>query len=101
MKNKYSKHVDLILKEEKSLLNFLKAKFPMFNNSNFFFRDLQYGIRSFLEKKNIKVSYQEAEYLATEFGNHLEKAGLFERVNSQGWNVRIAEFVTTEPGDPF
>lgn len=101
MKNKYSKYVELIISEEKSLLNFLKAKFPVFNNSNFFFRDLQYGIRSFLEKKNIKISYQEAEFLATEFGKHLENQGLFERVNPQGWNVRIPEFVTIKPGDPF
>ncbi len=96
-----SKHLDLLRKENDSLLTFLKAKFPMFHNSNFFFRDLQYGIRSFLEKKDIIVSYTEADELAKLIASDWESKGIFIKVNNIGWKVNYPEFATTEPGDPF
>lgn len=37
--------------ESQVFLNYLKAKFPIFHNSNLFYRDFQYGVKSFLEKK--------------------------------------------------
>jgi len=101
MNKKETKHLELLRKENDSLLAFLKAKFPMFHNSNFFFRDLQYGIRSFLEKKNIMISYTEADDLAKIIANDLEGKGIFVRVNSHGWKVNHPEFATTKAGDPF
>ena len=101
MNKNYSKHLDLLRKENDSLLTFLKAKFPMFHNSNFFFRDLQYGIRSFLEKKDIIVSYTEADKLAKMIASDWESRGIFIKVNKIGWKVNYPEFATTEPGDPF
>ena len=101
MNKKETKHLELLRRENDSLLAFLKAKFPMFHNSNFFFRDLQYGIRSFLEKKNIMISYTEADDLAKIIAKDLEDKGIFVRVNQQGWKINHPEFATTEPGDPF
>jgi len=101
MADKFSKNIELLKSNESALLNFLKAKFPVFHNSNFFFRDLQYGIRSFLEKKEIFVSYQLAEKLAIEMAKHFEEKGIFVKVNNQGWKINLPEFVTAEPGDPF
>ena len=101
MNKKESKHLDLLRRENDSLLSYLKAKFPMFHNSNFFFRDLQYGIRSFLERKDIIISYTEADGLAHTIANDLETKGFFIKVNSHGWKVNHPEFATTEPGDPF
>ena len=101
MTDKFQSNLQLLKNNEMELLNYLKAKFPVFHNSNFFFRDFQYGIRSFLEKKEIKCSYQLAEKLAIEMAKHFEDEKIFIKVNSQGWKVNHPEFATTEPGDPF
>ncbi|MEJ2103317.1 MAG: hypothetical protein P8X47_01935 [Ignavibacteriaceae bacterium] len=101
MTDKFQSNLQLLKNNEMELLNYLKAKFPVFHNSNFFFRDFQYGIRSFLEKKEIKCSYQLAEKLAVEMARHLEDENIFIKVNNQGWKVNYPEFATTEPGDPF
>jgi len=101
MSKKLSTYIELLKNNESALLNFLKAKFPVFHNSNFFFRDLQYGIRSFFEKKDITVSYQDAEKLAANMAKYFEEKGVFVKVNYQAWKVNHRDFVTAAPGDPF
>ncbi len=95
------KLLDLLRNEYKILLNYLRAKYPLFHNSNLFFRDFQYGIRRFLERKEFKVSYQDAEKLANELGRYLEQQGIFIKVNILGWKLNYPEFATTTPGDPL
>jgi hypothetical protein len=101
MADKFQTNLQLLKNNEEELLNYLKAKFPVFHNSNFFFRDFQYGIRSFLEKKEIKASYQMAEKLAEEMAKYFEDKNLFVKINHQAWKINKQEFVTAEPGDPF
>jgi hypothetical protein len=98
---KINKYLELLKSENEKLLKFLKAKFPMFHNSNFFFRDLQYGIRSFLEKKDIDVSYHQAGMLAAEVSNELVDKGIFVKINDQSWKLNYPEFTTKTPGDPL
>ena len=95
------KYLDAIKDDHKVFLQFLKAKYPVFHNSNFFFRELQFGTLKYLEKKGIKVSNGQAEELAFELGKFLEKEGIFIRVSDIGWRVNYPEFVTTVPGDPL
>ena len=82
-------------------MNFLKAKFPVFHNSNFFFRDFQFGIQKFLEKKGVEITYNDAEELANRLSKLFQDRGLFVTVNSRTWKVNFPEFMTKEPGDPF
>ena len=101
MSDKFQTYLQLLKNNDMELLNYLKAKFPVFHNSNFFFRDFQYGIRSFLEKKEIKASYQQSEKLAIEMANYFESKNVFMKISHQGWKINFPEFATTEPGDPF
>ena len=101
MADKFQNNLQLLKNNDEELLNYLKAKFPMFHNSNFFFRDIQYGIKSFLEKKEIKISYQTAERLAVEMAKHYEEKNLFVKVNHQAWTVNKVEYITKVAGDPF
>lgn len=101
MKDNISQQFELLKTDYPVFLNFLKAKFPLFHNSNFFYRDLQYGIRKFFEKKGIKLSYPDSEILTKEFSKFLEEKEIFINVNSNGWKINYPEFVTSEPGDPF
>ena len=101
MSKKNSQVLNTLKNNDEILLTFLKAKFPVFHNSNFFFRDLQYGIRSFLEKKDIFVTYKESENLANAIAEHFTGKGIFLKMNNQGWKINYPEFVAVEPGDPF
>ena len=101
MADKYQRNLELLKNNDGELLNYMKAKFPVFYNSNFFFRDFQYGIRSFLEKKEIKANYRMAEKLAEEMAKYYEENNYFVKINHQAWKVNKAEFVTAKPGDPF
>ncbi len=100
-KRKLQENFEMLKKDNSIFLNFLKAKFPVFHNSNFFFRDFQFGIQKFLERKGIEVSYLEAEKLAKQLSEYFREQGFFIPVNSGTWKVNYPEFLTTKPGDPF
>ena len=101
MSKNNSQVLNTLKNNDEILLKFLKAKFPVFHNSNIFFRDFQYGIRSFLEKKDIIVTYKESENFANDIAEHFTGKGIFQRVNNQGWKVNYPEFAAVEAGDPF
>ena len=81
-----------IINNQVEFLHFLKAKFPFYHLSNFFFRDLHYGVISFFEQKKMKISYSEAEHIAREVAQHFEKQNIFKKVNQQGWVLQYPEF---------
>ena len=101
MKETTTEYLSILKKENVIFLNYLKARFPLFHNSNFFFRDLQYGIKQFFEMKNLDITYPESEKLAVEFGSYLESKDILKRVNDQGWKLNYTEFITAKPGDPL
>jgi hypothetical protein len=73
----------------------------MFHNSNFFFRDLQYGVRRFLEKKGTRHTTADAGILAENIAKFFEDKGIFVRINDFSWRLDYPEFVTQVPGDPL
>ena len=87
--------------ENQIFLSYLKAKFPLFHNSNFFSKDFQYGLKSFLEKKNIHLTENNLIILADQFSTYYETQGIFVRTSLQGWKLNYPEFVTAKPGDPL
>jgi len=101
MKKRIAQRIKLLNEEQNIFLKYLKVKFPLFHNSNFFFRDFHYGVKYFLEEKQLSTSYAEAEKCAIEFSKLLEKRGIFTKVNDIGWKVTYPDFATTTPGDPF
>jgi hypothetical protein len=101
MEQSTSKYISLLKDDYIIFLNYLKARIPTFHNSNLFFRDLHYAIKTFLEIKDMKVSYAESELLATEFSEFLESKGILVKVNELGWKLNYTEFTTVKQGDPF
>jgi hypothetical protein len=73
-------------------LLFLKEKFPVIHNSNFFFRDLDYGVRSFLESKGKKTSHAESERIARALAGRLVAEGIFKQIDHQSWCVNYPQF---------
>jgi len=87
--------------ENQIFLSYLKAKFPLFHNSNFFSKDFQYGLKSFLEKKSIHLTENNLISLSDQFSNYYETQGIFIKTSTQGWKLNYPDFVTAKPGDPF
>lgn len=101
LRGKLNEYYNILKNEDIQFLNFLKAKYPLFHKSNFFYRDFQYGIRKYLELKGIDVSYGDSDKLAKELASFFEQQNIFIRVSTQGWTLNYPGFVTTVPGDPL
>mgnify|MGYP001266287807 FL=1 len=82
-------------------LSYLKAKFPIFHNSNLFSKDFQFGLKSYLEKKGISITDNNLDELSKQFSGYYETQGILVKTSSQGWKLNFPEFITTKPGDPF
>jgi hypothetical protein len=96
-----TKYFDVLKNEYIIFLNYLKARFPAFHNSNLFFRDFHYAVKNFLEIKNMKVTYAKSEQLSKEFSEFLERKGILIKVTELGWKLNFPDFTTVKTGDPF
>ncbi len=101
MKKIVNKYLEQLKSEQQIFLSYLKAKFPVFHNSNFFFRDLHYGVKGYFEKKGKGMCYTDSQELATKYAEYLEEQGIFVKTSANTWKVDMPEFVTTTPGDPL
>ena len=70
--------------------NFMKEKYRLFYNSNIFFRDIQYAVKNYYLKKDVKIKLMEAELIAQEFVKELEKSGELNRVSQNSWKVNFS-----------
>jgi hypothetical protein len=96
------KHESEVLERRTEVLAFLKSRFPLYHQSNVFFRDIQYGIQVFLERKGIRSGYPESEQIARSFAAMLEREGVFVPIDRQSWALNYPEFRTpkSKPAPP-
>ncbi len=85
-------YLKILINEERTVLNYLKSRYPLFHKSNVFFRDIQFGIKHYLENREIKLKYTESEILANEFIKHLQAKGILRKVNDQIYLLNYPEF---------
>ncbi len=69
---------------------FMKEKYRLYLNSNIFFRDIQYAIKSYFEKKDIQVKYSQAEKIAYDFIQKLEDTGELKKMSDNAWKVNFS-----------
>jgi len=70
--------------------NYMKVKYPLYSKSNMFLRDIQYAIISYFKNKDVKVKYAEAEKIALQFIDGLEKQNELTRLNNYTWKVNFS-----------
>jgi len=70
--------------------NFMKGKYRIYTNSNIFFRDIQYAVKNYFEKKDIRIKYAKAEKITSEFINQLEKTGDLKKMSANAWKVNFS-----------
>lgn len=103
MKNTQSKKMTIdeklnILKEHYlQFLNYHKAKFPVYHNSNVFEKDLHHSVRKFLALKGISVKADEWSKLTSFISGYLEAKKILIPVYEDTWRVEYPKFRTGEP----
>ena len=75
---------------KKIFFSFMKEKYPVFKESNIFFRDIQYAIRNYYLKKGKKIDYQKSEKIASEFIEGLVKEGELKKISNNAWKVNFS-----------
>ena len=86
------KEADIIISNAPEFLKFLKTKFTLLHQSNFFFRDFHYGVMLYLQEHRMKLKYQDAERVARLVGEAFEQKGIFKRIDHQSWRLEYPEF---------
>jgi hypothetical protein len=90
-----------LISNQEIFFEFLREKYPVFFNSNIFLRDIQYGIISYFERKDIIISYPLAEELAMKFTAKMESDDILKRLDTTTWLVKFKfsepELQTAEP----
>ena len=86
------KETDTIVARQIEFLKYLKSKFTLIHMSNIFFRDLHYGVMSYLAEHGKKLHYRESEKVAREVAAKFEAGGIFKKIDHQSWLLTYPEF---------
>lgn len=83
-------HLDNLISNRTIFFNYMKERYEVHYKSNIFLRDLLYAIKSYYEKKGIKLKYREAEKLAVEFADNLVKTNELQVVGKNTWKMNFS-----------
>jgi len=89
---------EAIVRNAADFLRYLKSKFPLYHDSNIFFRDVHYGVWTYLDERLKKrMKYLVAEKVALDVVREFEKQGIFRRVDGRTWLLVYPEFALPRP----
>ena len=71
--------LNYLLSKKTEFLKYLKTKIHLYHMSNVFFRDVHYGVMSYLSDQGKNVAYGNAEKIATQVAEVFEKDGIFKK----------------------
>ncbi len=81
-----------ITANDRDFLQFLKGRYQLFHASNVFFRDLHYGVMTFLEGKGMHDGYTSTEALTRDVIAHFVNAGILLPIDERTWMLNYEEF---------
>jgi len=83
---------EFIINNQAEFLKFLRSRFTLIHMSNLFFRDFHYGVMLYLSDHGKKLKYHDAERIAGEVAEVLEKKGILKRIDFQSWKLNYPDF---------
>ena len=89
MKSNNFNHHQVLSEEKETFLKFMNQKYPIFYNSNIFFRDIQFAITTFFTMKGKPINYSRAEQLTYNFIKQLEETDELQNVSKNTWRVNF------------
>ena len=84
--------VQIIIENQKDFLKYLKSKFPLYHESNVFFRDFHYGVMNYLMAFKKKLKYSDGEEVTKAVIAEFEKIGILKKMDEQTWLLIYPEF---------
>jgi hypothetical protein len=87
-----STHARSIIARDREFLQFLRSRFHLYHASNVFFRDLHYGVMTYLEQQKLAQNYVVAEDITREVITHFERSGILKPLNDRTWVLILEEF---------
>ncbi|MEX2052778.1 MAG: hypothetical protein WD898_00965, partial [Candidatus Paceibacterota bacterium] len=87
-----NRKLKLLTENNKEVWILLKSKYKLFHLSNVFFRDLHFGVMSYLQVKGVRHRYADAEQLTRQWIEALEKSGLLKRIDGDAYMLNNPEF---------
>ena len=86
------KETEFIISHKTEFLKYLKSKFTLIHMSNIFFRDVHFGVMSYLQEHGMNVKYLTGEKIAQQVGEDYEKQNIFKKIDHQSWLLNYPEF---------
>ncbi|PID59643.1 MAG: hypothetical protein CR986_05085 [Ignavibacteriae bacterium] len=82
-------HLNHLLENKKVFFNFMNENYTIFQNSNLFFRDIQYAVISYFEMKEKPIKYAQAEVVTTNFIDKLVKTNELTEINKRTYKINF------------
>ncbi len=79
--------ISLINSQLDLFLEFFKANYKLFNNSNVFRKDVFYAVKRYLEIKNVKSGFTELEIITDSVVSELKNKGYFLELSPITWRL--------------
>lgn len=86
------KKSNIIIEDLKGYFSFMKESFPLYHDSNIFFRDLHYGVMGYLKRLKIFVGYSESEKITVDVIKKLVEKGILKAIDDRSWLLSYPEF---------
>ena len=94
------KIVNDLISQKDFFLRFMKEKYPIYQNSNIFLRDIQFAIKSYYEKKEVFLRSEDAEKAAFALTEYLTMNDQLCQINAYTWKVLFSTSDKTETPTP-
>lgn len=72
----------------------------MYHQSNIFFRDIQFGLQTYLRERGVKAGYGPAERVAREFVERMVRQNIFIPIDRQSWVLNFPDYRTPQTKAP-
>ncbi len=82
----------LIIARDREFLQFLRSRYHLFHASNVFFRDIHYGVMTYLKQQKLDHGYVESEAVTRDVIAHFERQGILKPLDDRTWVLFLEEF---------
>lgn len=85
----------VITSQSDLFLEFFKANYKLFHNSNVFRKDVYYAVKRYLEIKNINCGFTELEYITDAVVSDFKNKGIFIELTPITWRLINETYLTS------
>jgi len=93
-------HLEDLLNNRKVFFNFMYENYKIVQNSNLFYRDLQYAIMAYFKMKDKPVKYAMADMLTKDYLDNLVQNNGLTKIDSKSWKINFEVGIKKKVEEP-